>query len=128
MSNQEQQTKLDGGASASTAGLEPVQHPERIWLQPDPDDESVTEISDCSTWCRDGVGITDVEYILAGSGPDMAEELRSVMRWEGKRMGAVSMGVLRSVIARLEGSNVEFSGTPAALSPEAPLERRVRAH
>ena len=105
MSNQEQQTKLDGGASASTAGLEPVQHPERIWLQPDPDDESVTEISDCSTWCRDGVGITDVEYILAGSGPDMAEELRSVMRWEGKRMGAVSMGVLRSVIARLEGSN-----------------------
>ena len=24
-----------------------------------------------------------------------------------------------------ESSNVEFSGTPAALSPEAPLERRV---
>lgn len=40
----------------------------------------------------------------------MAEELRSVMRWEGKRMGAVSMGVLRSVIARLEGSNVKTQG------------------
>jgi hypothetical protein len=26
---------------------------------------------------------------------------------------------------RAEGHNVEFSGTPAALSPEAPLERRV---
>lgn len=96
----------NSAASALSAGLEPVAPPERIWLQPDPDDESVTVIGDCTTWCQDSVGTNDIEYVLAGSGPDMAEELRSVMRLEGKRMGAVSAGVLRSVIGRLEGSNV----------------------
>lgn len=39
---------------------------------------------------------------LNDGGLDMAEELRSVLRWEDHRMGAVSKGVLKSVIDRLD--------------------------
>lgn len=101
----EERSQPAGAASALSAGLEPVAPPPRIWLQPDPDDESVTEIGDCTTWCQDSVGAHDVEYVLARSCSDMVEELRSVLCWEASRMGAVSRGVLKSVIARLEGSN-----------------------
>lgn len=104
MRDRDAKTKAHGAESASTAGLEPAAPPTRIWLQPDPDDESVTEIGDCTTWCQDLVGVSDVEYVLAGSGPDMAQELRSVLQWEASRMGAVSRGVIRGVIARLEGT------------------------
>jgi hypothetical protein len=37
-----------------------------------------------------------------GTAVDLVEDLRSVLRWEERRLGAVSSGVLRQVIARLE--------------------------
>jgi len=43
-----------------------------------------------------------------------------VPRHAQKRIAAESGGKLKAM-----RPNVEFSGTPAALSPEAPLERRV---
>ena len=36
------------------------------------------------------------------NGPNLAEELRSVMRYEGQRMGVVSAGLLKMVINQLE--------------------------
>lgn len=50
--------------------------------------------------------------VLLMAGEMSAQELRSVM------------AVLSCIWKRMR-PNVEFSGTPAALSPEAPLERRV---
>lgn len=42
---------------------------------------------------------------------DLAEELRTVLRWEGKRMGAVSAGVMRQVIAALDKAPVAIMDT-----------------
>ncbi|MEJ5209592.1 hypothetical protein [Denitratimonas sp. CY0512] len=44
---------------------------------------------------------TRLQPIDAYDGIDVAEELRNVLRWEEKRMGAVSAGVLKEVIERL---------------------------
>lgn len=40
-----------------------------------------------------------------GTAVHLIEELRGLLRWEEKRMGAVSVGVLRQVIARLEAGD-----------------------
>lgn len=40
-------------------------------------------------------------------GLNMAEELRSVLRWEARRMGCVSVGVMNQVIARLDACYAE---------------------
>lgn len=45
---------------------------------------------------------TRLQPIDADDGIDIAEELRNVLRWEEKRMGAVSAGALKEVIERLE--------------------------
>lgn len=45
---------------------------------------------------------TRLQPIDADEGLDVAEELRNVLRWEEKRMGAVSAGVLKELIERLE--------------------------
>lgn len=44
-----------------------------------------------------------IRSVTGGDGGlDIAQELRSVLAWEEKRMGRVSAGVLKSVIKRLE--------------------------
>lgn len=40
-----------------------------------------------------------------GTAVHLIEDLRGLLRWEEKRMGAVSVGVLRQVIARLEAGD-----------------------
>jgi tRNA(Ile2) C34 agmatinyltransferase TiaS len=44
-------------------------------------------------------------------GLNMAEELRSALRWESSRMGAVSRSVLLSVISRLDAIYEEIDKT-----------------
>lgn len=95
---------LEGAASSLSAGLDTAAvPPNRIWLQPDPDREDATDICDATTWCQDSVGINDVEYVISSSGCDMAEDLRSTMRSEAMRISGFSIGLLQSVIGRLEG-------------------------
>lgn len=48
--------------------------------------------------------------IDADGGLDVCEELRQVLRWEEKRMGSVSAGVLKSVIARIESMTANGQG------------------
>lgn len=45
---------------------------------------------------------TRLQPIDADEGLDLAEEIRNVLRWEEKRMGAVSAGVLEELVERLE--------------------------
>lgn len=45
---------------------------------------------------------TRLQPIDADKGLDVAEEIRNVLRWEEKRMGALSAAVLHDVIERLE--------------------------
>ena len=52
----------------------------------------------------------------------LAEDLRSVLAWESKRMGAVSAGVLRQVIAALDAAPVAIMDTRDALGLCAPTE------
>lgn len=53
--------------------------------------------------------VADAGKKIEDDGLDVAEELRSVMRYEAGRMGAVSAGILKSVIARIEASNAKVS-------------------
>ena len=45
---------------------------------------------------------TRLQPLDADEGLDVAEEIRNVLRWEEKRMGAVSAGVLNELVERLE--------------------------
>lgn len=47
---------------------------------------------------------------------DLAAELRSVLAWERERMGAVSAGVLRQVIAKLDAAPTALMDTRTALA------------
>lgn len=46
-------------------------------------------------------------------GLDLAQELRTVLSWEGKRMGAMSAGVLRQVIGRIEKASERSETGPS---------------
>ena len=46
---------------------------------------------------------------IGDGGLDIAEELRTVLRWEQSRMGSLSAGVLRQVISRIEAMGAEHS-------------------
>lgn len=54
--------------------------------------------------------------------PTLADDLRSVLKWESGRMGAMSSGVLRQVIAKLDGAPVAFMDTRDVLGICAPAE------
>ena len=43
-----------------------------------------------------------LRILTVDDGLNMAEELRTVMRWEAGKLGAVSLGVLKQVAARLD--------------------------
>lgn len=55
----------------------------------------------------------------AGS-PTLADDLRSVLKWESGRIGVVSAGVLRQAIARLDSSPVAIMDARDALGVCAP--------
>ena len=57
----------------------------------------------------------------------LTEELRDVLAWESKRMGAVSAGVLRQVIATLEAAPAAIMDTRDALGLCAPTEAEFPA-
>lgn len=59
--------------------------------------------------------------------PTLADDLRSVLKWESGRMGAISSGVLRQVIARLDSAPVAFMDTRDALGICAPNEEEFPA-
>lgn len=54
--------------------------------------------------------------------PSLADDLRSVLKWESGRMGAISAGVLRQVIAKLDSAPVAIMDTRDALGLCAPTE------
>lgn len=50
----------------------------------------------------------------------LALDISRVLRWEEKRMGSISAGTLRKVMAELKGSNVELTGAEKAQLLERP--------
>jgi len=86
-----------------------------------------------------GKALTEVRCVPSGA--DRWYSRGSQLNWARSRAEAIQNGIFRAVKGvRINGKaleawsaeavaamtpNVEFSGTPAALSPEAPLERRV---
>jgi hypothetical protein len=54
--------------------------------------------------------------------PTLADDLRSVLRWESGRLGAISAGVLRQVIDRLDSAPVALMDTRDVLGICAPTE------
>ena len=59
--------------------------------------------------------------------PTLADDLRSVLKWESGRMGAISAGVLRQVIAKLDSAPVAIMDTRDALGICAPTEEEFPA-
>ena len=85
-----------------------VSAPMRIWLQPDPDDESVTVVGDCTTWCQDPVGANDIEYVLAEHGLDLAEELLEALEllvdtYEDGGWPSAAIVIAKAAIAKAKG-------------------------
>jgi len=87
-----------------------VSAPMRIWLQPDPDDDSVTVVGDCTTWCQDSVGANDIEYVLAGHGLDLAEELLEALEllvdtYEDGGWRSSAIPIAKAAIAKAKGES-----------------------
>ena len=62
-----------------------------------------------------------IEMLEAENLIERQHDTHAIERKKGRVLAFMEYAEERGTL----GSNVEFSGTPAALSPEAPLERRV---